>query len=1026
MLVQCSFCGKRISDRAPSCPFCKTPPPRGAAPPPEPAPAPVPEAPATPRPAVDSLPSFAPGDFIGPSLQVLRVLGEGGFGIVYLAQSLQTQMIHAVKTIRAELLRDRAGRELFRREAGIWIALGNHPYLVRAHFLEEIHGRFYLAMEYIAPDARGLMDLQGHLRRHPVVLSQALRWAIQFCHGMEYALSKGITAHRDIKPANILVDERGTVRITDFGIAGTTAVPEKRGASFGTPTHMPPEQFVDASRCDERSDIYAFGVVLYQMAAGGNLPFSSPALAAARGDGGLLWKTFETLHRTMEPAGLDTPLWPVIARCLRKSPGERYPGFAALRADLEALLLEKTGKRFVPEKRESMDAWEHSNRGNSLGSLGRWEEALQSFDKALLLSPDSAAIRNNRGNALRQLGRIAEAIAEFERAISLEALFSPPWLNKGLALAGAGRDAEALAAFDRALELDPRQADAWVSRGVVLGRLDRAGEELASYDRALQVDPREPLALLNKANLLLSAGRPAEALAAVEASLASNPLDANAWMVKGLALGQLGKAPEAVGAFDEAVRLEPENGQAWYNRGNAMAAVGDFAEARRAFAEAAQLVPDFPLAWYNLGLAEMKLGKNGQAAAALRHFLAIAGEGHPMAAGATMILGRIDAGGALPTVGGFGATVDEQGREVDRVAIPAEAVPPGPPAPGPAEEAPDGPLPATPPDSANEMGAHNDRCTEFFGQGRFQEALSEAEAALALEPANTVALNNKANCLFRLGRGEEALAIHERILLDDPFYIPAWMNRGMIQVMLGHPAAGRRSLRDGLRLAGPGDEIFANPSRDADARLEAQGVAPAAPDAFSFLAAAVAAGGAAKWPDAVASIERGVTAAPRSGPMWRWKGVVLLESGQLLPAVAALDQALALDGRDVVAWHKRGLALGRLQRHREAVASYDRATALDPRHAASWSDRGKTLSTMGRFAEAVESLARASEVAPGAAAPWQNRALAEERLGREADALRSWRAYLERAGNQSTPQVTHARARVVELEARLKAAGRQG
>ena len=163
---------------------------------------------------------FKKGDFIGQKYEVFDVLGEGGFGIVYLVYSHETKSAYALKTFRDEYIEDIKTRERFRKEAQVWIDLERHPYLVRASFVDEISGRLYIAMEHIASDEPGMNTLDGFLRRRPPDLAQSLRWAIQFCHGMEYAYSKGVKAHRDIKPANIMIDQNKTVKIADFGLAG--------------------------------------------------------------------------------------------------------------------------------------------------------------------------------------------------------------------------------------------------------------------------------------------------------------------------------------------------------------------------------------------------------------------------------------------------------------------------------------------------------------------------------------------------------------------------------------------------------------------------------------------------------------------------------------------------------------------------------------------------------------------------------------------------------------------------------------
>src|SRR4030042_2252514 len=163
---------------------------------------------------------YKKGDFIGQKYEVFDVLGEGGFGIVYLVYSHETKSAYALKTFRDEYIEDIKTRERFRKEAQVWIDLERHPYIVRASFVDEISGRLFIATEYIAPDEQGLNSLDGYLSHQPPDLAQSLRWAIQFCYGIEYAYSKGIKAHRDIKPENIMVGQDKSVKISDFGLAG--------------------------------------------------------------------------------------------------------------------------------------------------------------------------------------------------------------------------------------------------------------------------------------------------------------------------------------------------------------------------------------------------------------------------------------------------------------------------------------------------------------------------------------------------------------------------------------------------------------------------------------------------------------------------------------------------------------------------------------------------------------------------------------------------------------------------------------
>jgi serine/threonine-protein kinase len=322
----------------------------------------------------DSLPgaAYKKGDVIGQKYEVYGVLGAGGFGIVYLVYSPKSEGVYALKTLRDEYLADTQTRERFRKEASVWVDLERHPYLVRSYFVEEVAGRLFIVMEHIAPDEHGLNTIEGFLRQSPPDLTQSLRWGIQFCHGTEYANSKGIRCHRDIKPANIMTSQGKTVKITDFGLAGALGMAKAvsgirlnvqqgvvglsgqtiAGTGFGTPTHMPPEQFSDAASCDERSDIYSFGVVLFQMASRGQLPFLAPLpKVLAEAETARFWREMCHLHSEAAVPKLDSPLSHIIQGCLQKEPGKRYQSFKELRGDLEPLLRRMTGESISPRSR---------------------------------------------------------------------------------------------------------------------------------------------------------------------------------------------------------------------------------------------------------------------------------------------------------------------------------------------------------------------------------------------------------------------------------------------------------------------------------------------------------------------------------------------------------------------------------------------------------------------------------------------------------------------------------------------------
>ena len=1035
MLISCPGCGKRFSDRAPACPFCARETPKEAPPPP-----------AFP-PSVPALPSFKRGDFIGDAIQVIDVLGEGGFGIVYLVASLDTRSTHALKALRGELLRDGRSLESFRKEAQIWIDLAPHPNLVRAHWVAEIGGRLYLAMEHVQSTGGRPNSLEGYLEKRPPSLAQALSWAIQFCHGMEYAVSRGVRCHRDIKPANILIGGDDVVRISDFGIAGLALSPEPvaaaepaatpdpaaggrtlAGSAFGTPSHMSPEQFQDAASCDERSDVYSFGVVLYQMAAGGRLPFFPPPPPPGVDANAWHWHHLRALHHGAAPPTLASPLWPVVARCLAKAPAARYPAFGTLRADLEALYRTHAGAEAeAPAVVEETPA-ELLNRGISLGALDRHAEALLLFDRALAGAPGEWKIWNSRGHALRKLGRVEEALASFDKAIALDGLAAEPWHNKGLLYAEAGRHEDALACFDRALKLNPRDASSWTASGVVFGRLRRKTDQLAAYDRALELDPRSGVTWFNRGNVLSAAGHRAEALESYDRALACDPRYVPAWCGKGIALSEAGRLEDALAAYEEALRIDPADARSLYNKGNALVSLGRLAEARACFDGAGQAEPGFPMPWYNRALCDYQLGEMGAATQGFEEFLRRAPD-DPLAGEARRLLERIASGETKKLELSPGAREDWKAEREPAPDLPPVVIPPPRPPdssapPMTTPRAAPAPVPPRPEGTIQEW---NDRCAALFGQKQYDRALACVRSALVLDPRNATSLNNLANCYFHLGRREEALETNRRAIEAQPSYLPSWTNRTAMESLTGRKAEAARSAAVVIDLCANTDvPSLIEAGRQARRQIDGfagEGITAAPHDALSFLAIAYDAMARGRPADALSAFDQGLTLAPREPALWRWRGVALAEMERVEEALQSFDRGLEHAPGDAALWHDKGAAQAKIRLFAEAVAAFDRAIALDPEHAAAWSDRGKILGILNRKEEALESFAHAVRIAPPHPAPWQNKALVEDSLGREADALASYREFLARAEPAMTLQIEHAKARVALLEARVRAAG---
>ena len=148
---------------------------------------------------------FKKGDVVGSAFEVLRKLGEGGFGVVYLVRHRESGGLFALKTFRDEFLADPQTREAFKREASLWSNLQTHPCVVVARWVQEIHGCLFVMMDYVPADSAGRVSLGDYLGNGPIDANTALKWGIQFCQGMEHAAAHGIRCHRETLNKEVIV-----------------------------------------------------------------------------------------------------------------------------------------------------------------------------------------------------------------------------------------------------------------------------------------------------------------------------------------------------------------------------------------------------------------------------------------------------------------------------------------------------------------------------------------------------------------------------------------------------------------------------------------------------------------------------------------------------------------------------------------------------------------------------------------------------------------------------------------------------
>jgi serine/threonine protein kinase len=254
---------------------------------------------------------FAPGAVLADRYRIVALLGKGGMGEVYRADDLALDQQVALKLLPESLSENPEAIARFRNEVRTARQV-SHPNVCRVYDLTEIDGLYVLSMEYV--DGEDLGSLLRRIGRLPV--DKALEISHKLCAGLAAAHEKGVL-HRDLKPANVMLDGRGQVLLTDFGLAGIAGEIEGAEVRNGTPAYMAPEQLAGLE-VTVKSDIYSLGLVLYEIFTG-KLPFESDTLAGlirARAENAPASPT--TLVRDLDPA-----VEKVILRSLQAKPSLR-------------------------------------------------------------------------------------------------------------------------------------------------------------------------------------------------------------------------------------------------------------------------------------------------------------------------------------------------------------------------------------------------------------------------------------------------------------------------------------------------------------------------------------------------------------------------------------------------------------------------------------------------------------------------------------------------------------------------------
>jgi len=544
-------------------------------------------------PAAFSVAPLAPGAILGTRYEILQMLGQGGMGAVYKARDRELDRVVALKVIRPELAIHPDILARFKQEL-ILARQITHRNVIRIFDLGQANGTKFITMEFIeGQDLKSLVAEKGRLSTEETV-----RIIEQVCLALEAAHYEGVV-HRDLKPQNIMIDKQGKVAVMDFGIAHSveSGGMTQTGTLVGTPDYMSPEQ-VKGERVDARSDLFALGVILYELLTG-SLPYKSDTAQAS------MFK--RTSERPRPPIEVDPKvprlLSDITVKCSEIKPTQRYQSAREILQDLEA--------------------WRGGAKRGSASSVFPWLPALSSRKKwigagavVLILLAAGLALRGRFTSSY--LGQSAAppvslAILPFRNASGDQTL---DWLGSSLAetlSTDVGQSShlrivppERVSQILRDLQFSAdtsfdsptirRLADFSNADNIVWGQYARFGDQIR-IDATVQDVKREQAAKIsefaNESGILAAIDRLA---GDIRSNLA---LSSNA--VKELQGLSFKPSTSSLSALRE------------YNQGLQLASGGSYLDAAKQFEASTKDDPSFALAYSQLGKAYAQLGQDNDA-----------------------------------------------------------------------------------------------------------------------------------------------------------------------------------------------------------------------------------------------------------------------------------------------------------------------------------------------------------------------------------------------------------------------------
>ena len=558
------------------------------------------------------------GDTLQQRYRIVKLLGEGGFGAVYLAEHIRLQGRRLALKVSFDNSRDAEKQFLF--EASTLANLQHTGLPTVSDSFVEPGGQLFLVMEYI--EGQDLTDVIVN-RRGPVSEAEAVNWICQICEAVAYLHEQSQPIiHRDIKPPNIKITADSRAILVDFGIA-KQFTPGKRTAKIAkafSPGFSPIEQYIGTT--DARTDVYALGATLYCLLTAKVPPdafqerfASNKSLPPLRQINPRVSQLVEQV--VMKAMAMDAKYRYVNAREMLNAlrvgqSGQSHglaggmgvrcpncghinrPGIRFCVRDGTPLNSITSGVSVRPQSAKPVDkdaARQHNARGLQFSKADQFTQAIQAYARAVQLDPQNAVYHYNLATAHRRDGNLHQALQEALLAESLDATDADFPVLVGRIQYSLKHYKEAATAFERAIHLSPHKASLYGELGEIYFDQGDAVSAVQAFLDAAQREPNNPLYPFRLAYIFYKAGMFDEAQLLVQEAVKLAPDLGATHNLLGMILFASGHYREAIKAQEEAFRLDPKNSVYALNVAMGYLAVGQNRKARQLVQKALNLDP---------------------------------------------------------------------------------------------------------------------------------------------------------------------------------------------------------------------------------------------------------------------------------------------------------------------------------------------------------------------------------------------------------------------------------------------------